>query len=305
MAAIGQCAICGKSAEHVGDEYIPAWKCSRCGNAEYHKTVGWVSIETTQHRLQLAAWVREQNAAGIEFPNITPEISRSLARRRIPGLRERADRVLGVIAKKYPGLNKVFKREVEIREAELQSVSYSSDEQETTELFAILLEDGYFREVGGGHALSVKGLLAAEALGASMSNSAQGFVAMWFDDSLKEAWTSGFNPAIRAAGYDPLRLDNKDYVGGISDQIIAEIRRSRFVVADYTGQVNGVYFEAGFALGLGLTVIPTCRADQFDNLHFDIRHLNTLKWSEPKDLVDSSSRRILAVSGAGPNFQEP
>ena len=33
---------------------------------------------------------------------------------------------------------------------------------------------------------------------------------------------------------------------------MAEIRRSRFVVADYTGQVNGVYFEAGFALGLGL-----------------------------------------------------
>src|SRR6266436_6864511 len=59
----------------------------------------------------------------------------------------------------------------------------------------------------------------------------------------------------------------------------------RFVVADYTGQANGVYFEAGFALGLGLTVIPTCRADEVPKLHFDIRHLNTLAWTKPADLA--------------------
>ena len=40
---------------------------------------------------------------------------------------------------------------------------------------------------------------------------------------------------------------------------MAEIRRARFVLADHTGQVNSVYFEAGFALGFGLTVIPTSR----------------------------------------------
>jgi hypothetical protein len=33
---------------------------------------------------------------------------------------------------------------------------------------------------------------------------------------------------------------------------MAEIQKSRFVVADYTGQRNGVYFEVGFAVGLGL-----------------------------------------------------
>jgi hypothetical protein len=136
------------------------------------------------------------------------------------------------------------------------------------------------------------------------SDSAQGFVAMAFDQRLREAWDRGFDPAIRAAGFNPLRLNNKDYVGGISDQIIAEIRRSRFVVADYTDQVNGVYFEAGFALGLGLTVIPTCRADQFDKLHFDIRHLNTLKWSAPSDLAENLARRIRAVIGTGPFYVE-
>jgi hypothetical protein len=126
---------------------------------------------------------------------------------------------------------------------------------------------------------------------------------MSFQESMRDAWTNGFDPAIRAAGYSPLRLNNEDYVGGVSDQIVAEIRRSRFVVADYTKQVNGVYFEAGFALRIGLTVIPTCRADEFDNLHFDIRHLNTLKWSVPVELVDSLSKRIRAIIGAGPSLK--
>jgi hypothetical protein len=109
---------------------------------------------------------------------------------------------------------------------------------------------------------------------------------MWFGESLRDAWTDGFDPGICAAGFRPFRIDAKDYVGGITDEIMAEIRRSRFVVADYTGQVNGVYFEAGFALGRGLTVIPTCRADEVPKLHFDTRHLNTLLWKSPAELAE-------------------
>jgi hypothetical protein len=83
---------------------------------------------------------------------------------------------------------------------------------------------------------------------------------------------------------------------------MAEIRRSRFVVADYTGQRAGVYFEAGFALGLGLTVIPTCQADEIGKLHFDIRHLNTLTWNTPSELCDALTKRIRAVIGTGPDL---
>ena len=73
-------------------------------------------------------------------------------------------------------------------------------------------------------------------------------------------------------------------------------------VADYTEQVNGVYFEAGFALGLGFLVIPTCRENQIGKLHFDIRHPNTLPWKTPEDLSANLSKRILAVVGVGPNI---
>jgi hypothetical protein len=97
------------------------------------------------------------------------------------------------------------------------------------------------------------------------------------------------------------RIDRMDHVGGITDEIMAEIRRSRFVIADHTGHVNGVYFEVGFALGRELTVIPTCRGDQVGALPFDIKHLNTLLWQTPQDLAINLERRIRAVVGTGPD----
>jgi pyruvate/2-oxoglutarate/acetoin dehydrogenase E1 component len=74
---------------------------------------------------------------------------------------------------------------------------------------------------------------------------------MWFDPSIDDAWTNGFHPGIAAAGYRPVRIDVEKYVSGIADQILTEIRRARFVVADYTGQRQGAYFEASFAEGPG------------------------------------------------------
>src|SRR5712672_2679134 len=34
------------------------------------------------------------------------------------------------------------------------------------------------------------------------------------------------------------------------DEIISQIRRSKFLIADFTGRRGGVYFEAGLAMGL-------------------------------------------------------
>jgi hypothetical protein len=231
--------------------------------------------------VRLAGWIREQNATSPNPPFISQETSRRIARMPMPRLRERANRALAVIATKYPSLDQPTGFERLSEDLELQATTYSGNSRDAMVLTRILLEDGHLHglrnmttnRVADGF-LTPKGLLAAEALGTSMSNSSQGFVAMSFDAALRGAWVDGFDPAIRSAGYQPMRIDAKEYVGGITDEIMAETRKSRFVVADYTGQKNGVYFEAGFALGLGLTIIPTCRTDEVGNLHFDIRHLN-------------------------------
>jgi hypothetical protein len=263
--------------------------------------VGWLEVETSDHQVRLSGWIREQNAATGKPPLISPDTSRRVASMSIPGLQERANRALLVIARKWPELQRWHHPRDFPGNLELQGITYSKDQNAASVLIQLLIEQQKIDKVQGMHVISINGLLAAEALATTQPNSAQGFVAMSFADELTNAWANGFDPAIRAAGFTPMRIDNKEYVSGISDEIMAEIRRSRFVVADYTGQANGVYFEAGFALGFGLTVIPTCRADEIGKLHFDIRHINTLIWKEPRDLVDGLNKRIRAVIGIGPN----
>ncbi len=131
------------------------------------------------------------------------------------------------------------------------------------------------------------------------------FVAMWFDESMNEVYEKGIRPAIEEVGYSPSRIDRQEFIGKIDDEIIAEIRRSRFLVADAThgdgGARGGVYYEAGFAHGLGLPVIFTCRNDMIDKVHFDTRQFNHIVWENPDDLREQLSNRIGSVLGDGPN----
>ncbi len=143
--------------------------------------------------------------------------------------------------------------------------------------------------------------------------SGQAFVAMWFDASMSEAYTHGIASGISPAGYSPMRIDQKDHANKIDDEIIAEIRRSRFVVADFTSGAlsdangrthslprGGVYDEAGFAQGLGLPVIWTCRLDCISQVHFDTRQFNHITWETPEELGTKLNNRIRSVLGEGP-----
>ncbi len=121
------------------------------------------------------------------------------------------------------------------------------------------------------------------------------FVAMWFSDETRTAYESGIEPAISAAGFTAIRIDRKEHNNEIPDEIIAEIRNSEFMVADFTGQRAGVYYEAGFAMGLGRTVIWCCRKDEIGKLHFDTNHKNHIDWETPEDLRERLYRRIRAT----------
>ncbi len=136
----------------------------------------------------------------------------------------------------------------------------------------------------------------------------QCFVAMWFNQTTDVLYDKAIEPAVIAVGYRPLRIDRKtDFLGRIDDQIVAKIRRSRFVIADFShgsdSARGSVYYEAGFAHGLSIPVIFTCRDDQFDNLHFDTNHFLHLSWSvdSPEDLIEPLKNRITANLGYGPN----
>ena len=114
----------------------------------------------------------------------------------------------------------------------------------------------------------------------------QAFVAMWFAEKMNAAWNDGFSLALNETGYKPIRVDLVQHNDKICDRIIAEIRRSDLLVADVTKGRRGVYFEAGFAMGLGIPVIWTCNEEFFkqEEPHFDTRQYNHIVWKDPVDL---------------------
>lgn len=122
-----------------------------------------------------------------------------------------------------------------------------------------------------------------------------GFVAMAFSDDLKDAYQNGILAAIEDCGFQALRIDKAHFTEKICDRIIVEIRRAQFVVADFTHQRGGVYFEAGYAHALGRIVIWTCREDDLPNLHFDTRQYPHIVWREAADLRIQLRDRLQAL----------
>ena len=95
------------------------------------------------------------------------------------------------------------------------------------------------------------------------------FVAMWFNPAeMDNVYKHAIKLAIEYkeegkvnSRFKAVKINDVEHINDINDEIIATIRRSRFMVCDLTGYRGGVYFEAGFAHGLGIPVIYTCRDD--------------------------------------------
>jgi hypothetical protein len=267
--------------------------CARCGTYDWEITTPAAGRHARQ--VKMSGFVRDQNKAGI-YPLFTSELVQRVERMTLPRLKERADRLLAALIQQFTNTDWFNP----VDDGALQAISYSSNADQMYLLLEILASDGVLQYGNGIWRITPRGFLRAEEGFGPSSSSHQAFVAMSFDASLNDSFTDGFDPAIRQTGYVALRIDHKEHINGISDEIIAEIRRSRFLIADYTLMNSGVYFEAGFAIGLGIPVIPTCRSDYIRKLHFDIRHINTLTWDSPDDLRISLVKRISAVIGNGP-----
>lgn len=118
------------------------------------------------------------------------------------------------------------------------------------------------------------------------------FVAMWFDDSMDKDYADGIEKAIRDCNFLPFRVKEHPTNKSVIEKILAEIRRAGFLVADYTGHRPNVYYEAGFARGLGREVISCCKEGHHENLAFDTRDLGHIVWKDPADLYEKLRNSI-------------
>jgi nucleoside 2-deoxyribosyltransferase len=122
---------------------------------------------------------------------------------------------------------------------------------------------------------------------------------MSFAPDLKSAWEIGIRPALRKAGFMPYRVDAEPHIERIDTKIVTEIKNSRFLIADVTRQRPGVYFEAGYALGLGLQVFWCVRSDDLKNVHFDTRQYNHIVWDNEQHLAEQLYLFVSAIIGRG------
>ena len=258
-------------------------------------------------RARVTTWLVDQRLRGVDLPFVSDSvIDYARAARPLP-VDERAERLLRYLGDQPAPLGEP----VAVSRAALLARTESTNVREVTYLENYLDECGW---IEGRTMVGPENLFATVTVDghrqiadqAVNTESPQAFVAMWFHESTDSAYSEGVAPAIRDAGYQPLRIDQKEHNNKIDDEIIAEIRRSRFIVADFTqgdeGARGGVYYEAGFAHGLGLPVIFTCRQDGFDDLHFDTNHYNHIAWSTPEELREKLKNRILAVMNEGPEL---
>jgi hypothetical protein len=167
-----------------------------------------------------------------------------------------------------------------------------------------LMRQGFVEAAPTGLLVTLRGWERLEEMKRSGRSSNWAFVAMWFDEGMEETYTKAIDPAIREAKYLPLRIDRHEHVNRIDDEIIGQIKRSRFMVADFTGQRHGVYFEAGLMMGLGRTVIWMCSRDELEKMHFDVRQFNFIDYESLEDAKVRLYNRILAIEGEGPGRVE-
>lgn len=124
----------------------------------------------------------------------------------------------------------------------------------------------------------------------------QVFVAMWFDKSMDIYFENGFKKAVKdVINYEVIKVNLIEFNNKICDQIIAELKKSKFLIADFTGARGGVYFESGYALGLGIPVIWTVKKNWVKKLHFDTRQYNHIVYSEVDELYNKLKARIEAT----------
>lgn len=121
------------------------------------------------------------------------------------------------------------------------------------------------------------------------------FVAMSFSDSLNPIYENAIKLAIESCGYLPFRVDKTEHNEKICDRIEAAIRQSRFMVADFTENKHGVYYEAGMAKGLNLQIVWCVKESEIGALHFDTRQYNHITWQNEAELRKRLEDRIRAM----------
>ncbi len=252
------CPLCSRLVQNTRENngMSAGIDCIRCG--KFRMYVPLLDTLDEDQRMQLAGLTREWTELNREPLLITNENLEDLLAvvpRRIP---DRALRLLEAVSRH----TKFFGQSVDIHMENDIPLAYARNLEELRQFVNYLHDEDLIKRGPwtSGPAIDVKvtslGFETLEVRTPTGLQSGSAFVAMWFDSSVDDVFLNGIKPAIeKDCGFRAVRIDLEEHNEDIIHRVLAEIRKSRFVVGDFTKNRNGVYFEAGYALGLAIPVI--------------------------------------------------
>lgn len=288
------CPVCGYrrrslTIAQAADDGMLEIHCPRCG--PFRIVAKRASVDDAA-RSRVSAWIRDHDESAREVPTVPNDgLTTFVASLPNPSLAARQDLLLAALGRRTRA-----SETAEIAYAEDYPLASAESPAELRHLLRTLAEKGLVRATESDSAATCEitpaGWERLDASASSIPNGGQVFVAMSFDRALEAAWRAGIRRAIEAAGYRAYRVDKDEHVERIDAKVHAEIDRSDFLVADVTGHRQGVYFEAGYAMGKGKRVVWSVRADDLDRVHFDTRQFNHVVWRNPAELRRRLTARI-------------
>jgi len=293
------CPVCKQSVEHFND--IEGFKsevqCNYCGEFIIEKSLQAILDSNPYNQVRIGSWIREQNSFGV-----TPEL-KAIDFDNLISLKDKK------INQKYELLLKYMYSEktIEIVQSNLNRLYlvlfWCEDIKEFNMLLSKAVELNHLKLVFDSmiykiYSITYDGKEFVENLGLD-NNSNKIFIAFYFSDEMKIQFEPIIKKAVLDASegkFEAVRVSSSttDHDAKIDDELIGMIKSSKAVIADFTGNRTAVYYEAGFAMGLGIPVIWTCKKDDVDKLSFDTRQYPHIIWENEEDLYKQVVNRLKA-----------
>ena len=293
------CPFCTSVLEEPSSKNI---SCKKCGNFEVVPPVIMelnTNNELEKYASKISSWISENNKLfQYEYPKIDKDKFEQIKIMRDKTIKEKFNCFMKTLS------NMKNNNQLNINDF---NHYYIYDDMELTIFFEQALDKNYIKgtisKVIRGYSilmfskLTFDGLVYIESLTEINKNSKNIFIAFHFTKEMQNIVDNDLKNIIEDMGFNCIRVStsttNTDV--HINDEIIGKIKSSKIVIADFSGQRNSVYFEAGFAMGLGIPVIWTCKKDEVDKLSFDTRQYPHILWENEIDLAQQIKKRIKAI----------
>jgi hypothetical protein len=238
---VTKCLIWGTSARaeaRLGDyEHIN----SRRAGGEYKvsgSNLHAVQSLSGREKARLTSWIVAQHRAGIAVPLIDESVLDQIKTGRAMSFSERVDRALLFLGARTKlggtiAIDEVSSESRKILE-DFLAFTESADSGEAQSLLKMMSgEMGLVARPNPSHdtlfGVLPKGWLRLDDLQKRDVQSAQAFIAMWFNSLTEEPYQNGIYKAIHDSGYEPRRVDQKHHhLNKVDDEIIAENSQAQF-----------------------------------------------------------------------------